>query len=101
MRRNLRSLLIVFAFLFAQVGYTAHLVTHLVAPVNQHQGHLQADPCQICLGYSHLGSGPLVFKLLQPPLIAVIQDWSVPDQQDAKPVFLHISQARAPPFSLV
>jgi hypothetical protein len=35
MRRYLHPFLLVFAFLFAQVGYTAHLATHLVAPASQ------------------------------------------------------------------
>ena len=102
MRRYLQPLLLAFAFLLAQADYTAHLVTHLVAPPKLHQDHTQSDICLICVGYSHPGSSsPLAFELFQPPLMAAIQDCLVPDQPDAKPIFSPVSQARAPPLALV
>jgi len=73
MRRTLHSFLLIFAFLFAQGGLTAHAVSHL-APVTHAGGddglpHEQA--CELCVGFAHLsGSAPLPESLPQPVILA-------------------------------
>lgn len=101
MRRHLYPLLLVFAFLFAQVGYTAHLATHLVAPVSQDQGHGHEGPCELCVSFGQLGSGPLAFSLFQPPLLPAVQDWVVASGSSFKPIFALFARARAPPVRLI
>lgn len=97
MRRYLQPFLLVFAFLFAQVGYTAHLATHLVAPASQDQGHTSDSSCELCISYAQLGSGPLAFTLFQPPLLAAVQDWVVAARPLFKPIYAIYARARAPP----
>ena len=97
MRRYLHPVLLVFAFLFAQVGYTAHLATHLVAPASQDQGHAADDSCQLCVSFGQLGSGPLAYTLFQPPLLAAVQDWVLAARPFFKPVYAIYARARAPP----
>jgi hypothetical protein len=101
MRRYLHPFLLVFAFLFAQVGYTAHLATHLVAPASQDQGHGHEGPCELCVSFGQLGSGPLAFTLFQPPLLAAVQDWVVAARPFFNPFFSLYARARAPPVYLV
>jgi len=97
MRRYLHPFLLVFAFLFAQVGYTAHLATHLVAPASQDQGHTSDSSCEVCVAYAQLGSGPLAFTLFQPPVLAAVQDWVVAARPFFKPVSAFFARARGPP----
>ncbi len=101
MRRYLHPFLLVFAFLFAQVGYTAHLATHLVVPASQDQGQAHDGPCELCVAYGQLGSGPLAFTLFQPPLLAAVQDWVLAAWPDFQPVYSIYARARAPPSHLV
>ncbi|MGA7951123.1 MAG: hypothetical protein WCA45_13315 [Thiobacillaceae bacterium] len=101
MRRYLHPFLLAFAFLFAQVGYTAHLATHLVAPASQDQGHGHEGPCELCVSFGQLGSGPLAFTLFQPPLLAAVQDWVLAARPLFKPVYAIYARARAPPAYLV
>lgn len=101
MRRYLHPFLLVFAFLFAQVGYTAHLATHLVAPASQDQGHTTEAPCELCVSYAQLGGGPLAFTLFQPPVLAAVQDWAVAARPLIKPIFSLFARTRGPPVYLV
>ena len=101
MRRYLHPILLVLAFLFAQVGYTAHLATHLAAPASQDQGQTHEGPCELCVAYGQLDGGPLAFTLPQPPLLAAVQDWILAASPVFNPVFTPYARARAPPARLV
>ena len=101
MRRYLHPVLLVFAFLFAQVGYTAHLATHLVAPATQDQCHTHEGACELCISYAQLGCGPLAFTLFQPPLLEAVQDWVLVAHPSFTPIVAFRARARAPPVNLV
>jgi len=101
MRRYLHPFLLVFAFLFAQAGYTAHLATHLMAPASQEHGHTSDGSCEVCISYAQLGSGPLAFTLYQPPVLSAVQDWMIATSPSCKPVISLYVRARGPPVPLI
>jgi len=67
MRRTLHTLLLIFAFLFAQAGMVAHAASHLV-PVSHagDQGVPTHVACELCVGYAQLGGSapPAVLPVL-------------------------------------
>jgi hypothetical protein len=101
MRRYLYPFLLVFAFLFAQVGYTAHLATHLAAPVQQKHGHTSDAPCELCISFAQLGGTPMAFTFVQLPIVAAVQDWFLAPPERVQPLYRIHATARAPPGSLV
>jgi hypothetical protein len=98
MRRAVQTLLLVFAFLFAQGGLIAHSATHL-APVS-HAGDkgLPSDStCASCVGFAQMaGSAPLPE---QSPLPHCVARQEVPHAQTPVPATrtAYRLRARAPP----
>ncbi len=97
MRRTLHTLLLVFAFLFAQAGMATHAASHMAhSPAHDHGLPSEAG-CDLCVGYAQLGAG---VPLSQPPSLPVCSaQYQRPVASRALPVAqaFFYALARAPP----